>query len=230
MKFAVIGDLVGSRSHDSRRHVQESLVSALATAGELVESLQELEPTIGDEFQSVHADLHDALLATVLVRLALPEHLDARCGIGVGPIEIVGASAYGLTQDGPAWWAAREAIDEVKGAQRTMPYLRTRIRRPDHADGDLAQAYLECRDHIVSTFDGRQRRIALGVISGRTAAQIADDEGISASAVSQRTRSSGIRALTESVKHVPAGVPDWGHLPAGSAVGCMGDGRQEAER
>lgn len=204
--YAVIGDLVGSRRHASRRDVQQALLTALAQANRLVTALQPLEPTIGDEFQSLHASLHDALLATALVRLALPEELDARFGVGVGEIEIVGTSAYGLTQDGPAWWAAREAVVEVEERQRSMPHLRTRVVRPGAEGPELANAYLECRDFIVSGFDGRQRRIALGMLSGRTAAQVAAEEGISASAVSQRIRRSGIRALTESVAHVPEGI------------------------
>lgn len=201
--YAVIGDLVGSRQHASRRTVQDALLGALARANQLVPARQPLEPTIGDEFQSVHAGLREALLATVLVRLALPEELDARFGVGVGDIEIVGASSYGLTQDGPAWWAAREAVVEVEERQRSMPHLRTRLVRPGVEGPDLVNAYLECRDFIVSGFDGRQRRIALGLLSGSTATQLAAQEGISASAVSQRIRRSGIRALVESVEQVP---------------------------
>lgn len=201
----MIGDLVGSREHDSRRGVQEALVAALDRVNELVPAAQPLEPTIGDELQSVHATLHDALLATLLVRLALPEGLDARFGIGVGEFEIVGTSPYGLTQDGPAWWSARQAVVEVEERQRSMPHLRTRLVRHGADGPELVNAYLECRDFIVSGFDGRQRRIALGVLSGRTAAQVAADEGISASAVSQRIRRSGIRALTESVTQIPEG-------------------------
>ncbi|MGJ9414296.1 SatD family protein [Aeromicrobium sp. CF4.19] len=201
--YAVIGDLVGSREHASRRDVQQALLEALGAANALSSAIQALEATIGDEFQSVHESLSDALRATLLVRLALPEQMDARFGIGVGPIEIVGRSAYGLTQDGPAWWGARDAIIEVKERQRTMPYLRTHVADPDATVGAMANAYVQCRDFIVSSFDGRQRRIALGVLSGRSASQIADDEGISASAVSQRIRGSGIRAVTESADEVP---------------------------
>ncbi|NRQ50171.1 hypothetical protein HQK15_10010 [Aeromicrobium sp. YC3-14] len=202
MHYAVIGDLVGSREQPSRTQAQEQLVAALAAVNDRVEAVQPLEPTIGDELQGVYADLHGAAYATVLLRLALPEPMDCRFGIGVGHLEIVGSSAYGLTQDGPAWWSAREAIDAAKAMGRQVPGLRTRIVRPDHEGGDMANAYLLCRDTIVSDFDARQRRIALGVLDGRTLATIADDEGISTSAVSQRHRA-GISALVQSIGEVP---------------------------
>ena len=210
--LAVIGDVVGSRRHASRQAVQQAVLRALETADRGVRSIQRPEPTIGDEFQSVHADLADALLVTVLVRLALPEELDVRFGIGVGTLEVVGSSAYGLTQDGPAWWAARQAVDEVEERQRSMPHVRTRLVRPPDVEGHvsggatepgLVNAYLETRDFIVTGFDGRLRRIAAGLLAGRSITQIADDEGISPSAVSQRIRRGGVRALTESIAQLP---------------------------
>lgn len=202
-KYAVIGDVVGSREQPSRARAQQQLLTALAEANRRVPSLQPLEPTIGDEVQGVYSSLHDAMYATVLVRLALPDPMDCRFGIGVGEVEIVGSSAYGLTQDGPAWWSARDAIDAAKAMHRQVPGLRTRIVRTDQQEGDMANSYLACRDTIVSGFDARQRRIALGVLDGRTLATIAQDEGISASAVSQRHRA-GISALVQSISEVPA--------------------------
>lgn len=198
----MIGDLVGSRRHDSRAVAQQHLLDALAAVNDRLEAVQPLEPTIGDEVQAVYATLHDALHATLLVRLALPESMDCRFGVGVGELEVVGASAYGLTQDGPAWWSAREAVDAARVRARQVPGLRTRVVRATPTEGDLVNAYLLCRDTLVSDFDGRQRRIALGVLDGRTLAEIADDEGISTSAVSQRRRA-GVSALVASVREVP---------------------------
>lgn len=202
-RYAVIGDLVGSRDQPSRAEAQRSLRTALDTANDvIVSAVQPLEPTIGDELQGVYDDLHDALLATVLVRLALPETMDCRFGIGVGTLEIVGASNYGLTQDGPAWWSARTAIDTAKDKSRHLPGLRTWIVRDEMEGPDMANAYLLVRDELVSGFDARQRRIALGAVQGRTRTQLAEQEGISVSAVSQRHRA-GIGALIESIDHLP---------------------------
>lgn len=203
LQYAVIGDLVGSRQQASRAEAQQHLLAALDIVNTRIPALQKLEPTIGDELQGVYDDLRSALHATVLVRLALPEGMDCRFGVGAGEVEIVGSSAYGLTQDGQAWWSAREAIDEAKAKGRSFPGLRTRIVREGSDKGDVVNAYLLCRDTIVSDFDGRQRRIALGVLAGKKLAEIAEEEGISTSAVSQRHRA-GVSVLVESIAEVPA--------------------------
>lgn len=189
---AVIGDLVASRTAASRRRAQESLVSALRAATELAPALQAPAPTIGDEFQSTHATVADALLSALVVRLALPEDMDARVGIGVGTVEVVGRSEYGLTQDGPAWWNAREAIGEVERRTARQGGLRTWVH-----EGGTVNAYVMARDHVVSGFDGRQRRLALGLLQGRTQKQLAEAEGVSASAVSQSLRRSGALAVID---------------------------------
>lgn len=201
-RYAVIGDLVASREQPSRARTQEQLLAALEVVNALVPSLQPLEPTIGDELQGVYEDLHNALYATLLVRLALPETMDCRFGIGVGEVEIVGTSNYGLTQDGQAWWSAREAIDTAKAKRRSLPGLRTWIVREGSDRGDIVNSYLLVRDELISGFDGRQRRIALGELHGKSLSQIAEDEGISTSAVSQRHRA-GISVLLESISEVP---------------------------
>lgn len=168
-------------------------MTALAAANDLLPGLQPLAATIGDEFQGVYETVAAASTAALVVRLALPEQLDARAGLGVGAIQIVGQSAYGLTQDGPAWWSAREAVIGVKDDERRLPGLRTAV---VHADGPVEQekwmnGYLATRDAVVTRLDGRQRRLVLGVLQGVTRADLAEREGISASAVSQSLRRSG---------------------------------------
>ncbi len=204
MQVALIGDLVGSRSHPSRAEAHRALLAALTEVNERVPTEQALEPTIGDELQGVLASPHQALQATLVLRLALPAGMDVRCGLGLGSIEVVGASAYGLTQDGPAWWAARAAVDSVKARERRLPDLRTWIGTPSSKEVDpvpeieALNAYLVCRDHVVGRLDARGRRLALGLLDGRTHVELAEAEGISPSAVSQRVRRDGTAALVAS--------------------------------
>lgn len=211
--IAVIGDLVGSRQSASRAAVQQALLTALEVMAEAVPSLQRPEPTIGDEFQAVYADLPSALRASLMVRLALPLPYDCRIGFGRGGLEIVGASAYGLTQDGPAWWAARAAIDEVKRREGGRhPGLRTWF-----TDGAgltstaevvrMTQAMLLSRDDLVSRFDARQRRLVLGLMQGRSQKALAADEGISASAVSQSLRRSGAWSVLDGLDQLDQVAP-----------------------
>jgi len=73
--------------------------------------------------------------------------------------------------------------------------------------GDIVNSYLLVRDQLVTDFDGRQRRIALGELRGKSLSEIAQDEGISTSAVSQRHRA-GINVLLESMHEVPMASDD----------------------
>ncbi|MFZ0140025.1 MAG: SatD family protein [Aeromicrobium sp.] len=200
VRVALIGDLVGSRRSASRSEVQQSLVDALAVTNELTPSVQELAPTIADEFQGVYDDVGSALRASLVVRLALPADVDCRCGIGVGTLEFVGTAEYGHTQDGPAWWAARDAIVEAKRRESGQnKRLRSWIVVPETEGGStdegvdvgLVNAFLLCRDELVSRLDARQRRLVLGVLRGTSQKDLAATEGISPSAVSQSLHRAG---------------------------------------
>lgn len=210
-QVALIGDLVGSRRSSSRSAIQKHLVAALAVANETAPSLQPLAPTVGDEFQGVYSDVGSALRASLVVRLALPVDVDCRCGIGVGSLEFVGASEYGLTQDGPAWWAARDAIVEAKRRESGRnKRLRSWFLAPDAEEGDvdegLVNAFLLCRDELVSSLDARQRRLVLGVLRGTSQKELAGEEGISPSAVSQSLQRAGAFAIIGATE-LPGGGP-----------------------
>lgn len=197
--FAVIGDLVGSRLSGDRGEVQRGLVASLEAVNTMVEPVQPLAPTIGDEFQGVFGDLGSALRATLLVRLALADDLDARCGVGAGTLRVVGRSEFGLSQDGPAWWAARTAVDEAKRRESGKDQsLRTWFDAAPGTDGPavaVVNAFLLCRDQIIGGLSARHRRMLLGSLLGRTQREIAEREGITQSAVSQGLRHSGAMAV-----------------------------------
>jgi hypothetical protein len=200
--YAVIVDLVGSRAQPDRAAAQQQLEVALAAVNDVVDALQPLAPTIGDECQGAYADLSSALRAALLLRLVLPDGLDCRFGIGAGAWEIVGRSDYGPMQDGPGWWAAREAIVEAKAREtRRNKTLRSWYAVSDdaidHAPAPaIVNALLLCRDEIVTAMGDRSRRLLLGLLRGRTQVELADDEGISQSAVSQNLRRSGALTVT----------------------------------
>lgn len=204
--IAVIVDLVGSRRQPDRGAAQQHLVDALVEVNAAVPALQPLAPTIGDESQGAYAGLSAAMLATLLLRLTLPYPLDCRFGLGAGTWQNVGRSDYGPMQDGPAWWAARDAIVEAKAREgRRHKSLRTWYGVADEKAADFApvgvtNALLMCRDEIVSGMNDRSRRLALGLLKGRTQVELAKAEDISQSAVSQNLQRNGAFALLGSTE------------------------------
>ena len=190
--------------------MQQQLVAALAIVNEATPSVQALAPTIGDEFQGVYAEVGSAVRASLVVRLALPADVDCRFGIGVGTLEIVGTSEYGHTQDGPAWWAARDAIVEAKRREsgqykRLRSWFAVSETEGGSVDEGLVNALLLCRDELVSRLDARQRRLVLGVLRGTSQKELAASEGISPSAVSQSLQRAGAFAILGATDLLPGG-------------------------
>ena len=179
--YAVIGDLVGSRRVPDRAATQTRVLSVLAEVDGWTSGVQRLEPTVGDEFQGAFETLGAATRAALLVRLGLLPEIDVRCGIGFGETTVFEGGRRPLLQDGPAWWAARDALESM--APRRRSAVRTWYVGPDAA---LANAHLLCRDALVDRLGERGWRMLRLSLRGETQQRIAEREGITKSAVSQQ--------------------------------------------
>jgi hypothetical protein len=195
--YAVIVDIVGSRRLDDRGSAQRAIRSAFDDADTPFPSEKAIWATAGDEFQVRYARLADALGAVALVQLTLPDGLDCRYGIGRGDSRVVEDRDDGQPiQDGSAWYHARDAIDEAhRLADHGHPFARTWFSCDDTLLTAAVDAWLLQRDQVVHRMKARERRLAAGLLQGRTQAELASQEGISQSAVSQSLQRSGASAL-----------------------------------
>ncbi len=191
-RATLIGDVVGSRRATDRSELHRVLASALRqVAGDAIDAPAF---TVGDEFQGSYPTVGAAIDAALALRLAVGAEVDVRFGIGWGAVTILDADAR--IQDGPGWWSAREAIQQTAEAQRQPGF--TLVRTTFRADGDTrsnaaaVNAALICRDHLLGSLDERSLRIVRGLMTGRTKKELAADEGISPSAVSQRAGRDGL--------------------------------------
>lgn len=194
---ALIGDLVGSRRSGDRRAVHDALTTAIATVNDELEPVTPLRITVGDEYQGCFAGLGDGVRAALRMRLLLAPLVDARHGLGWGEVRVL--SRRPRVEDGSAWWAARDAIEEAahlatKAGSRSV---RTAFRLPREADplppyddtlAAAVNAALQLRDELVAGLDESGRTVLRGLLEGRTQRQVADDLGVTSSAVSQRVR------------------------------------------
>lgn len=201
----LIGDVVRSRASPDRPALHLGLVALLDEANVELEPVVPLRITVGDEFQGCFATLGGALHATLWLRLHMTAEAglqhDLRHGIGWGRVVVL--SETPRVEDGPGWWAAREAIEVVKleAGRAVMRHLRTAYRRADE-DGaiagpepDVVNAALLCRDQMVGSLSERSLRLLRGTLAGTTQVELAEAEGISASAVSQRVRNDGLAVI-----------------------------------
>jgi hypothetical protein len=217
----LIGDVVQSRSVPERAELHATLAALLRRANAELQPLVPLRITVGDEFQGCFSRLGEALHATLWLRLHLAPVADLRHGVGWGVVEVLADSPR--VEDGPGWWAAREAIEWVKAeaGRATMRRVRTAYRRAEEIGGtedqaglgtgagtgagsgtgaggpdpDPINAALFCRDQMVGSVSHRSVRLLRGTLAGRSQVELAEDEAISASAVSQRVRNDGLGVI-----------------------------------
>ncbi|GAB6859910.1 SatD family protein [Microbacterium xylanilyticum] len=202
--IAVILDIVGSRALDDRAGAQQALDEAVARIErDRPLSASPLRPTVGDEQQGIYPTLDAALAALILLRLTLPEDLDCRFGVGIGPVEEI-ASAAGEIPEGPGWWAARAAIERVHALQRrAVPGARTWVvaheaqPEADHLLARQANIGLLARDQLITGMSARTRRLTYGRCLGVFQRDLAAAEGITQPAVSQALATSGAGAIIE---------------------------------
>jgi hypothetical protein len=201
-RATLIGDVVGSRLVADRTAQHQALNQALAEI-----AAGAIDPpafTVGDEFQGSYPTVGETIDAALSLRLAVAPDIDVRFGIGWGAVMMLDASA-GI-QDGPGWWAAREAIEWTATAQRQpgLALVRTsfRVNSLSRPDVNAINAALLCRDHLLGSLDDRSIRILKGLLSNHTKKDIAAAEDISASAVSQRAGRDGLDLIVQASQYL----------------------------
>jgi hypothetical protein len=210
--ITLIGDVVGSKRATDRALLQQQLGAALEGLNQVVPAAQPLTLTIGDEFQATYRSLGVALRVTLLLRLTLLPDIDVRYGVGHGGVTVFDIDRRPVSQDGPGWWAARDAINHVKAqeAQRGRArFLRTwfvdgspvepapTADRIDLSTSASINAFLLSRDETVGRQTDRNRRLMLGWLAGLTQSELAAKEQITQSAVSQQLSTSGAYAIRD---------------------------------
>jgi hypothetical protein len=204
--IAVTADIIGSRQLADRAEAQRAFDETIARVESALPLAEvRLHPTVGDEQQGVYPTLPAALASILLLRLALPEGIEFRYGIGIGEIGVIAseASSAGIPE-GPGWWAARQAIEHVgRLERRSAPHARTWVvahgaeGERSREDTRMANAYLLARDEIVGAMSARARRLTYGRCLGVRQGDLADDEGITQSAVSQALAAAGAASVVE---------------------------------
>ena len=194
----LIGDVVGSRDARSRSGLHARLEDLVARVNETTAPLVPLRITVGDEYQGCWWTVGDALMAVRQLRLSGLPDVELRHGLGWGEVSVLSESPR--VEDGPGWWAARAAIEYAAAEARRagLRHVRTAYRCAEGTAGPdeaAVNAALVLRDQMIGGLSDRSLSVLRGLLDGRTQREIADAEGISASAVSPRVRSDGLAVL-----------------------------------
>lgn len=115
----IIIDLIKSRSYSvaDRNTVQKLIVKAIGALNEVFSGslARDVEFSAGDEIQGLFLSPESAYLYLRLFCMLISP-VEVRAGIGVGEWNIKISNASTTAQDGPAYYNARKAIDNVKDA------------------------------------------------------------------------------------------------------------------
>ncbi|HSS34114.1 MAG TPA: SatD family protein [Solirubrobacterales bacterium] len=200
----LIGDLVASKRAKDRQALQGVVESVLAEINVAFHPPQRLRATLGDEFQGAFATVGEATRASLLIRLSLLERgsIDSRYGLGFGVIATLRDSPE--IEEGGGWWSARAAIELAKdraSSPRTS-FVRTAFHDWKWASSDAGlpeapavNAFLLCRDALVSQMSPRSRRNLHGLLLECPQSELAERERVTQSAISQDLSRSGAFAV-----------------------------------
>lgn len=194
----LIGDLIGSRRAADRGALHTRLADALAEVNERFAPTTPLRITLGDEYQGTFVGVGAALQVSLRLRLAMLPEFDLRHGLGWGPVRVLEREPR--VEDGPGWWAARDALTLVESAEGrpSSRERRTAFKRADGAGGPdpaAIEALLLLRDSALARLSAPSLSVLRGLMAGASQREIAGQLGVSPSAVSQRVRSDGLAAL-----------------------------------
>ena len=153
--------------------------------------------TLGDEFQGLVKVGAPIFQMIDELRLALPE-LNLRFGLGLGEILTSINPAFSLGADGPAYWRAREAIQQVHQQhhyETVHVYLLTGQEDQDAIlNHTLALSEFVRSSWIQSQMETFRTILDLGYYQSRfDQKRVATALGLSSSAFAKRMKSSGIK-------------------------------------
>jgi hypothetical protein len=213
MIFTLIGDVVGSRRASDRDLLQRSLSRSLRELNRALNPSVPFEPTVGDEFQACFDNAAAAVGASLMARLELlrSSGVDSRFGLGVGEVEVF-SKGRPRSQDGPGWWAARDAIESIAdlSADPHTAFARTAFAASEGAppewQGEAAalNAYLLCRDAMVDAMKQPSRNRLYGLMRGWPQTRIAEEERATQGAISQSLARSGAFVIAASQRRLEA--------------------------
>lgn len=191
MQAALIGDVVGSRRSEDRTRLQRDLLGLLEGVSARLGA--PLAVTLGDEFQGRYTTMTEAVEASWLLHLGSFPFARLRIGIGWGDITVDPGDDSPFGQDGPAWWHARDAVEEMAESSQGP---RTVVRTATDWD-ELTNAYLTLRDLHLGRLDEVDASIVMGMEAGDTQRAIAERLEIHESSVSRRIHRKELASLLD---------------------------------
>lgn len=179
MKYIIlIGDIVNSRDNKHRDQLQRGFQQCLATLNRSPKGM--VSPytiTLGDEFQVVLTDGNRAISDAIKIQAAL-HPTKIRFSFAIGELTTPINKKHAIGMDGPAFYSAREGIDELKESGALF-----QINGFNQPTAELANTCLKLVSNTVERWKNYRWDIMVALGEKREVKEIAADLGISDKAV-----------------------------------------------
>ncbi len=187
--LVVIADLVASRDATDRNALQQQLQGVLGQLNHQQDYLSPYTITLGDEFQVLLTGADRIFGDAVTIQAAIyPTRVRFSLAIGELATEINRQQALGM--DGPAFYAARQGIEELKRNRGLY-----QISGLPDATSSLANASLQLLSHSVAKWKQRRWAIAAALDGNRKVQAIASELGISEQAIYKNISDGGVEQV-----------------------------------
>lgn len=199
--LVLIGDLVASRRSSLRQQLQEQLKGALDELNQNRDGLTSpYTLTLGDEFQVVYQDA-TRLFADCLAISAAVHPVRMRFSLSLGEISTELNPNQALGMDGPAFYQARDGIDQLKRSGE----LFTLAGLPANEDA-LAAGGLGLFSHLLGKWNANRLHILNRLLLGWRVERIAEELNISEQAVYKNINSGGLHAVIRLLKALTVSI------------------------
>ena len=162
--FAIIGDIKNSRKIQDRKSVQDKLNYVLAMVNQRYASsiAAKFMITLGDEFQGLLEQGEYIVDIIEMIQMEMYP-VQVRFGIGVGEITTDINAEMAIGADGPGFYMAREAIEELKrNEQKSKKHasdIAIGVNQCEQQKRDLMNTVFSLLSVIKGAWTDRQREI-----------------------------------------------------------------------
>jgi hypothetical protein len=190
--LVLIGDLIASRNSPNRKDLQNRLEAVLTKLnGGTPRPVSPYTLTLGDEFQAVFETADNVFDDIVQILKALhPDQVRFSLGLGTITTDLNPNQALGM--DGPAFYRARDGIDQLKDSGDLI-----RIEGLPARWVTLAEGSLRLLSKWIQKWEANRLAILHGLLVGDPVKTIATDLGVSEQAVYKNIRSGGLEAVIQ---------------------------------
>lgn len=209
MFCAIIGDIKESRTIKKRSELQKKLNDVLGQINEVFadEIKSPFQITLGDEFQGLLIRPDSVLEIIDSIKIQIFPYA-MRFGIGLGEMHTEVLEMTSLGSDGPAYYAARDAVDRLKKIQRQYGQIKSDICLISYNKEipclEVINALLALCYQLESSWSEKQREVIVKmVLHDYTQYEVAEQVGVNPSTVNRRLSASGyiyFRTARESIK------------------------------